>query len=71
MNSLQIRVHTRLVTREKREMRGAQQVVRGMFNELSVAKALNERLGFRATGHKEAYPNQPGQWEQLMVRELA
>ena len=29
MNSLQILVHVRLVTREKREMRGAQQVLRG------------------------------------------
>jgi ribosomal protein S18 acetylase RimI-like enzyme len=35
------------------------------------ARSLYERLGFRATGVREAYPNQPGQWEQLMVRELA
>lgn len=35
------------------------------------ARSLYERLGFRATGHKEAYPNQPGQWEHLMVRQLA
>ena len=35
------------------------------------ARSLYERLGFLATGDREAYPNQPGQWEQLMVRELA
>jgi len=35
------------------------------------ARSLYERLGFRATGVREAYPNQPGQWEHLMVRELA
>jgi GNAT superfamily N-acetyltransferase len=35
------------------------------------ARSLYERLGFLATGHREAYPNQPGQWEQLMVRGLA
>jgi GNAT superfamily N-acetyltransferase len=35
------------------------------------ARSLYERLGFRATGHREAYPNQPGQWEQLMVCQLA
>jgi GNAT superfamily N-acetyltransferase len=34
-------------------------------------RSLYERLGFRDTGFREAYPNQPGQWEQLMVRELA
>jgi ribosomal protein S18 acetylase RimI-like enzyme len=35
------------------------------------ARSLYERLGFRATGIKDPYPNQPGQWEELMVRELA
>jgi GNAT superfamily N-acetyltransferase len=35
------------------------------------ARSLYERLGFLATGDREGYPNQPGQWEQLMVRELA
>jgi ribosomal protein S18 acetylase RimI-like enzyme len=35
------------------------------------ARSLYERLGFAATGIREAYPNQPGLWEQLMVRELA
>jgi hypothetical protein len=51
-NSLQILVHVRLVTREKREMRGAQQVLRGMLDELSAAKTLNERLGFRIRTQK-------------------
>lgn len=35
------------------------------------ARTLYERQGFRDTGIRDAYPNQPGQWEQLMVRELA
>ena len=52
MNSLQIRVHVRLVARQKREMRGAQQALRGMVDELSVAKTLNERLGFRIRTQK-------------------
>ena len=33
-------------------MRGAQQVLRGMFDELSAAKTLNERLGFRIRTQK-------------------
>ena len=33
-------------------MRGAQQVVRGMFDELSAAKNLKERIGFRIRTQK-------------------
>ena len=33
-------------------MRGAQQVVRGMFDELSAAKTLKERIGFRIRTQK-------------------
>src|ERR1700722_7764605 len=36
----------RLVTGQKRELRGAQQVLRGMFKKLRATKALNERVGF-------------------------
>ncbi len=35
------------------------------------ARTLFERLGFRSQGIRQAYPNQPGQWEQLMIRDLA
>ncbi len=33
-------------------MRGAQQVLRGMFDVLSAAKTLNERIGFRIRTQK-------------------
>ena len=46
LNSLQIFIHVGLVTREKGELRGAQQVLRGMFKQLRVTKALDERVGF-------------------------
>jgi hypothetical protein len=35
-----------LVTGQKRELRGAQQVLRGMFKKLRAMKALDERIGF-------------------------
>src|SRR5271166_2473030 len=52
VNSLEIVVHMRLVTRQKRELRGAQQVLRRIFHELGVAKALDERSGCRVRTQK-------------------
>jgi hypothetical protein len=46
LNSLQVCVHVRIVPRQKRELSGAQQILRGMFEELRTSKALDERVGF-------------------------
>jgi hypothetical protein len=36
----------RLIARQKRQVRGAQQILRGMFDELGAAKALDESSSF-------------------------
>ena len=46
LNALQVFVHMRIVTRQKREFGGAQQILRRMFEELATAKAFDERVGF-------------------------
>ena len=45
LNSLEILTHVRFVAGQKRELRGAQQVLRSMFDELRGAKAFDERAG--------------------------
>jgi hypothetical protein len=45
-SSLEILTHVRFVAGQKRELRGAQQVLRSMFDGLRGAKAFDERAGF-------------------------
>ena len=52
LNPLQVCIHMRIVARQKRELRGAQQVLRGMFNDLCATKALDERAGFPVGAQK-------------------
>jgi ribosomal protein S18 acetylase RimI-like enzyme len=50
---------------------GAPSVLLWVVETNDPARKLYERAGFRAPGIRQAYPNQPGEWEQLMIRELA
>ena len=50
---------------------GAPALLLWVVESNDAARTLYERQGFRATGFRQAYPHQPGEWEQLMVRELA
>jgi hypothetical protein len=53
LNSLQVFVDVRIVTRQKRELSGAQQILRGMFKELRATKAFDERTGFPVGAQKQ------------------
>ena len=50
---------------------GAPSLLLWVVETNDAARVLYERQGFRATGIRQAYPNQVGEWEQLMIRELA
>jgi hypothetical protein len=52
LNPLQVLIDMRLVTRQKRELSRAQQVLRGVLNRLCPMKALDERVGFRVGTQK-------------------
>jgi len=52
LTPLQVFIDVRLVTRQKRELRGAQHVFGGMFKELRAAKALNESPGLPVGAEK-------------------
>ncbi len=66
-------VGARLVTAaaDSAKAAGAPALLLWVVETNDAARTLYERHDFRSTGIREAYPNQPGVWEQLMVRELA
>lgn len=52
LNPLQVCIDVRLVSGQKRELRGAQHVLGGMFKGLGAAKAFDQRMSFPVGAQK-------------------
>ena len=46
LNALQVVIDVRFVAGQKRQLRGAQQILRRMVNDLRATQALDQRVGF-------------------------